>query len=253
MTIVLVIHEKTNPRIKEFTTIFEGLGHEFFLATTHMGIDWFRLDSTGDWKPISKPERPVSATVLLMHGGDYEESHQAVSAQLVNGWGKAFIFNAPGDPPIIEGFIRILRPTNPFGLVKKHAKEICEFAVDTSVSAPLPSCCVHAAKHLIALDILCQGYLFAHGLLIGAPGSKSEFPTTEAWKRIELSTERTEWWLRGLGVQSLEELQAKLQEEELLPVSAEKVANKLRAALCPDATQSHLIVELRELLAELLS
>lgn len=262
MKVALVIKYYKDQRCTSFGKLFGGLGHDTVLAYGD-GRKWAPIDAeTGAvLAPLSSEQRPTRVDCVLIHGSDYDDSWPQAKAQLKDGYGKAYIFNASGDPPTKDGMIRILRSTNPFGLTPKHATELCDHAADTSAFAPLPSCCVHTAKHLIALDILCQGYLFAHGLLIGAPGSKSGFLTPEARKRIKLSTESTEWWLRGLGVQSLEELPAKFQEEELPPASAEEVANKLHAALCPDATQvlcpdatqAHLIMELRKLLAELLS
>jgi hypothetical protein len=65
----------------------------------------------------------------------------------------------------------------------------------------------------VALSILCDGYRAAHGdrSLPGFSGL-STAQKAVANSRSAL-TESGEWWLRGLGVDSLEELQTLLSEE----------------------------------------
>jgi hypothetical protein len=228
MRIVLVISNQDSPRIKEFARIFADIECELLLVSGN-GVTWSLVDSSGNCAPLANIYNPDSADVLLMHGGDYDGSLGQVKAKLVKGWGKAFIFNSPGSPPHKDGFIRILRPTEPasFGVTERHAKELIEYALASTRSAPLPSCCYEAAKHLVALDILCQGYLFTHehhgSLPITLLSGKDSI-----WRK---QTETREWWLKGLGVDSLENLTKELIEDKVVPDNAKRVVTSLSKAI----------------------
>ncbi len=208
MNTVLVISDRKDSRVKDFADIFAGLGHELILASGN-GITWCKVGPNGAFGPLlAHALRPDLATVLLVHRSDFKESRENLSKQLTKGWGKGFVFNSPGDPASIEGFIRILRPTKPFSLTAKHAQEICEFASDITGSKPLPTCCcVETEKqHLIALDILCQGYLVARNRTDLLGFKATQLPNWKAVpENIAQIVSEPEWWRRPFDGISLED------------------------------------------------
>jgi hypothetical protein len=264
MNAALVINLSGNDaRIKGFARFWlENEPSDVLWLLSGDGTSWSDLSADGDQgTPLQKDERPTCVDCIFVHGSDFDSSMEKVRNQLTAGWTAGFIFNSPGDPPSKDDFIRILRPTaDPFGLTSKHRDEIVgyikELGKGTGVVPPLPSCCHESAKHLVALDILAQGYLFTHGLLEAAsvPGNS---PDADLWKQRRKRTESTDWWLRGLSLGSLDELQKELLDDQVAEVHARKVVELLNACAEPSIYASkhderHPLLDLRVKIAELL-
>jgi len=221
--IVLVISDGNDPRIQKVAAVFAELEIELTLCSAS-GNTWSSIGITGEVGAPRTKNLPNRTDILLMHGSDYGNSIQRVNSQLTEGRTSSFVFNGSGDPPSIDGFQRIIRPTDVsgFGLTKKHAKEIIDYTFSSGEPAMLPSCCYPTAKHLVALDILAQGFLFAHGLL--------ELPKVqitvgdEAMRRRRELTEMERWWLDGLGVKTSKELETKLIEDHVSSTNAEEIS-----------------------------
>lgn len=260
MIIVLVITNSNKQRIQNFASVFAGPAINLILCSAN-GETWSSVDQFGHVGPPLTDGIPNRADILLMHGGDYDSSLIAtVKSQLKNGWTSAFVFNGPGEPPNIEGFNRILRPADvsSFGITKKHAKEIVDYTFPPDDGGcPLPSCCYPTAKHLVALDILAQGFLFTHGLLL--------IPTVEVavedevWKCRKERTENDDWWLRGLGVKSHQELKEAFTKDHVADADAVEVSEILGKCAQPpdyskdtDPSQRHPFQPLRTKIAGLL-
>jgi hypothetical protein len=263
MKIALVFDSPTTvdkPRAIEFARLFTVEGVTQY-CVYNKGGDWAVLNSDGtlgDLLPAD--QRPIEIDCLLMHAGDYKKSISAVTKQVSNGWRIGFIFNGSGDPPSTRGFIRILRPTStvPFGLTSKHRDEILELikeSIDgTGPTPPLPSCCYESAKHLIALDILAQGYLFAHGMM---PETRPVLTGDDAlWeKRRDLTESQTDWWLRGLALKSSGDLKGELLADHLAEANAADVVEQFtnwRVKTGNLSDEKHPLVVLRETIADLL-
>ena len=199
MNIILVIADATDLRVAEFAKIFAGLGHELILVSND-GTMWAKVTADGTCEPpLRAGDRPCSATVLLVHRSDLKEAIDALHAQLNRIWPKAFIFNAPGNPLPIDGFLQILKKTNRFELSREDAQEICRYAEDNTGLVPLPTCCSaeNVRHHLIALDILCQGYLVARNRanLLGHELTQLPLlrPLPEGTANIVTTVD---WWLK---------------------------------------------------------
>jgi hypothetical protein len=86
---------------------------------------------------------------------------------------------------------------------------------------------------LITLDILCQGYLFCHGVLEEARTSRtaSHWPACDELTRQ--ATERAQWWLDGLGAESFDALEARLRAASMSEANVNEVLRCLRALQSP--------------------
>jgi hypothetical protein len=226
--IVLVIKDIDDSRVREFGKWFScNTDAEVFLVFERG--DWVLLDSHGaDGEVIESQDRPKRADALLVHESNWDEFLPGVKKQLSEGIsGRVFVFNSPGDPKCKEDAIRILRSTNPFTLPERDAQQLIKSATDPN--AALPSCCTRSASTLRALDFLCQGFRATHNdsSLPGLDGLSSE--QREAWMALGGKTEKMEWWLDGIQIESLIELDHRLKQEEVSDVDRENVRSKLKA------------------------
>lgn len=239
MNAALVINDLDDPRIKNITDWWCGSVNKscsVLFLVSGSGTNWCTLDGNGNQNPPLKLEdRPVFLDCVFVHGSDFDGSIKSLKKQISNGWRAGFIFNAPGDPPCKDGFIRILRSTAPFALTMRHHEEIVDFINQWSGGvgqpAPLPSCCQESANHLVALDILAQGFLFTHGLLETRAVSKTS--DEKLWNRRLKKTEEMDWWLRGLKVKTMDMLKTELVQDEVAEVNAKNVVKLVEAALKP--------------------
>jgi len=186
---------------------------EAFLVITH-GAEWVKLGVDGPkGAALNKQDCPTQVDALLVHGGDWDTCLPAAKAQLSQGIGTTFIFNATGNPPRKKDTIRILRATQPFDLSERDARQLIQYVQKSS--AMLPSCCVATPRTLIALDILCQGYRATHGdsSLAGFEGLSPE--RNDALQDRSDQTEDFLWWLKGLQLKSVDELTGRLQGENI--------------------------------------
>jgi hypothetical protein len=262
MNAALVINDLDDPRIKNIADWWCGSVNEscsdLFLVSGS-GTNWCTLDGNGNQsRPLNLEGRPVFLDCVFVHGSDFDGSIQSLKKQISSGWRAGFIFNGPGNPPCKDGFIRILRSTAPFALTLRHYEEIVGFINQKSRGveqpAPLPSCCQERAKHLVALDILAQGFLFTHGLL--EAGDVSRTSDEKLWNRRLKKTEEMDWWLRGLKVESMDMLKAELVQDEVAEANAKNVVKLVEAALKPPLPSGkntpHPLKILREEIAGLL-
>lgn len=249
MMIAIVIDSINDQRVALLAKLFGNQEHHT-VVVYERGENWALCNAEGKvGQRLGAGNIPTSVGCVFVHGSD-SSSWEKAKTKLGGGFGKLFVFDSSGNPPGMEKGICILRSTNPFSLTEKDAAEICKYATDTSGTAPLPSCCRRAAKHLIALDILCQGYLVAHGLLGGSLEVASASNERPPFKP---TAKPSEWWLRGLQVSSFEELNDVLTVENVPKANAEEVVGNLRKAPNVNQKEEHLVVKLRELIANLLS
>jgi len=110
-----------------------------------------------------------------------------------------------------------------------------------------------SAQHLVALDILCQGYLAAHGLIEVPTNCKSGVAGIGRNASIADSTKQTSWWLRGLGVSGLRQLEDALIDAFVPREKAKEIVESLRKGLKSKADQTNPICKIKPLLKEYLS
>lgn len=262
MNAALVINIPGNDaRIKNFARFWlDYESSDVLWLVSGDGTSWCKLFATGvQGTPMQKDKRPTCVDCIFVHGSDFDSSMEKVRNQLTAGWtvGAGFIFNGPGDPPSKDNFIRILRPTaDLFGLTSKHRTEIIDYLIElkkgSGGSPNLPSCFYPAAKHLVALDILAQGFLYAHGLIqAGNPVFSLDEERQIQFREL---TSNSDWWTRGLGLGKVDELTQKLLDDKVPAEEAGKVVDFVRTFTQePDyAKGTHPLRELRETICKLL-
>ncbi len=245
--ILLVINDHLDPRRETFGRLFTGVGAEVFFAYCNSTI-WVQLNASGEMGAhLSDDQIPIRVDAALVHGSDFDSCWLPIEKRFAGSRMNVFVFDSPGNPAARKGAISILRTTVPLDLRAKHAEEICHFA--TTNSDCWPSCCWHAAQQLCALDILCQGWLIAHGQLEHG-GRKTSLPEGSA--RTKLATDSPEWWLRGQNISSIESIESALIEQGVPVASAEKVVNLFRAVTSPGANMPEAVGQLRATIKDLL-
>ncbi|MCP5557707.1 MAG: hypothetical protein H7A55_08130 [Verrucomicrobiaceae bacterium] len=258
MKAALVINTPGNDdRIKAFASFWLANQPDaaLFLASAD-GTNWCSLSSDGaQGRTLPSDAKPTQVDCLFVHGGDFD-SMEEVKEQLSAGWTAGFIFNGPGDPQGKDGFIRILRSTSPFSLMPKHRQEIVSYTEECGKgnggNPVLPSCCLAAAKYLVAVDILAQGFLFAHGLL--DDGIPADEMNDERRFHLRKTTSEWAWWQRGLGLEKIDDLEDKLLEDKVSDADAKVVVDSVKAFnTSPDFDKgTHPLKDMRTLIEKLL-
>lgn len=258
MKAALVINTPGNDdRIKAFASFWlaDQQDAALFLASGD-GTNWCSLSSDGaQGRPLLSDSKPTQVDCLFVHGNDFN-SMKEVKEQLSAGWAAGFIFNGPGNPPSKDGFIRILRSTSPFSLTPKHREEIVSYAEECGKGAGgnpvLPSCCLAAAKYLVAVDILAQGFLCAHGLL--DDGIPADEMNEERRIHLRKITSEWAWWQRGLALEKIDDLKDKLVGDKVSVADAKLVVDSVKAFnTLPDFDKgTHPLKDMRTLIEKLL-
>lgn len=109
-----------------------------------------------------------------------------------------------------------------------------------------------SAHHLVALDILCQGYLATHGLIEVPTDFKSGIAGLGEIESVADSTEQTSWWLNGLGISGLRQLEDALIDAFVPKEKAKEVVESLRKGLKSKSDQTNPICKIKPLLKEYL-
>ena len=110
-----------------------------------------------------------------------------------------------------------------------------------------------SAQHLVALDILCQGYMAAHGLIAVPTNFISGITGLGNNESIADSTEQASWWLRGLGISGLRQLEDALIDAFVPKEKAKEIVESLRKGLKSKSDQTNPICKIKPLLKEYLS
>lgn len=200
-----------------------------------------RADGRG-WKPTITDTR--QAGWVLLHWSDearFQHPLSETSCCVTYGGGG---FRAQGE--ISGSWRRIHRPVmKASSLSRTEWRELCLWALNAKRDLTHPPVALLArhSSFLIALDILCQGFITANIPGEGQPVA-DDLHASRNRSHLRFITAPREWLLRGVGVDSLDELEERLRREW---VASDRIED-IRRLLTEESAEmvTHPLVRLHE-------
>lgn len=195
---LVVLLDPEDNRAKSWARLLTGVFSDVFVV--HGVNSWGKLDVVQDKiKTLLNSERPspLQVSAVFTHRNDHKKDVARI-LDTIQGHYHRFVFSGPGVPEGDSTGIPIVRNTVPWCLSEQDAQELRDFVV--GIRKDLPSCCRRESfGFLVALAILCQGYLAARGradLLNIEPGVLEQCYQS---KTAAASVLEKRWWLAPFG------------------------------------------------------
>ncbi len=223
---LVVLLDPEDDRAISWARLLTNVFSDVFVV--HGVNSWGRLDVVRDEiKTLLNSERPspLEVSAVFTHRND-DKKDVARILDTIQGEYYRFVFSGPGVPEGDSAGIPIVRNTDPWSLSDQDAKEIHEFVI--GIRQDLPSCCKRESfSFLVALAILCQGYLAARGRfdLLGVNAEKAAEYRTPPAEAVARVLDR-KWWLAPFqGFDLTSEIRKECNEQSLPSEIARLVDN----------------------------
>jgi len=247
---ILILDNEKDRREQMFSSLEDRCG-----TVPRLFIYVHAGDQSG-WSPSVPSD--LEGAILFVHWSDSSMLTEKVVADVLRTARVKIAYSGGGlsaREKLPDGWFRIPRSfTSTKCLSEDEWRELCQWGFDhVQATDEIPRALRETfPATLIALDILCQGYFFAHGVVAGDTERSEGFMSPRVDQEWQITTRTIDWWLAGLAVKSLEELFDKLISQKVSRANASEVVKQLKRDRSAVLNKYHPIPMLHSVLTSLI-